>query len=185
MNKELTREERDKIRRHWRGGGAADYAISSLLDVLDARDARLRGACSKCGQADWGQSGEYPCDECGLPTTHDLSPRGAGERAAREKAEERLATASRALGQALERAQKAESERDELKKQLDRLGDQDTAHAGRAYAAEAERDALRGEAVIVAAREACRTQDTDDFMRLVLALRELDGVDPRAGQSVS
>lgn len=27
--------------------------------------------CSKCGQRDFGQTGEYPCQACGLPTVHD------------------------------------------------------------------------------------------------------------------
>lgn len=27
--------------------------------------------CPKCGQVDNGQTGEYPCDSCGLPLTHD------------------------------------------------------------------------------------------------------------------
>ena len=28
------------------------------------------GPCPKCGQVDTGQQGEYPCEECGLPTLH-------------------------------------------------------------------------------------------------------------------
>lgn len=27
--------------------------------------------CKKCGQTEKGQTGEYPCDECGVPLTHD------------------------------------------------------------------------------------------------------------------
>lgn len=27
--------------------------------------------CRACGQADTGQMGEYPCAQCGVPTTHD------------------------------------------------------------------------------------------------------------------
>lgn len=27
--------------------------------------------CSKCGQVDRGQTGEYPCSECGLPLVWD------------------------------------------------------------------------------------------------------------------
>ena len=27
--------------------------------------------CQKCGQKDQGQTGEYPCPECGLPTVWD------------------------------------------------------------------------------------------------------------------
>ena len=27
--------------------------------------------CPKCGQTDHGQTGEYPCPECGLPTVWD------------------------------------------------------------------------------------------------------------------
>ncbi len=31
----------------------------------------INKACPKCGQADHGQTGEYPCPECGLPTLWD------------------------------------------------------------------------------------------------------------------
>lgn len=27
--------------------------------------------CDKCGQIDQGQTGEYPCEVCGLPILHD------------------------------------------------------------------------------------------------------------------
>ncbi len=30
--------------------------------------------CDKCGQKDIGQTGEYPCEACGLPTTWDDDP---------------------------------------------------------------------------------------------------------------
>jgi uncharacterized Zn finger protein (UPF0148 family) len=30
--------------------------------------------CAKCGQTDSGQTGEYPCPECGLPLTWDEEP---------------------------------------------------------------------------------------------------------------
>lgn len=29
------------------------------------------GPCPECGQADHGQTGEYPCSVCGLPWLHD------------------------------------------------------------------------------------------------------------------
>lgn len=29
-------------------------------------------SCKKCGQVDNGQTGEYPCKECGLPLVHDI-----------------------------------------------------------------------------------------------------------------
>lgn len=32
------------------------------------------GACKKCGQIDEGQTGEYPCVDCGLPILHDDVP---------------------------------------------------------------------------------------------------------------
>jgi hypothetical protein len=38
--------------------------------------------CPKCGQSDTGQTGEYPCVQCGLPTTHDAL---AQQLAARQK----------------------------------------------------------------------------------------------------
>lgn len=31
-------------------------------------------ACPKCGQTDKGQTGEYACQECGLPTVWDGEP---------------------------------------------------------------------------------------------------------------
>ena len=37
-------------------------------------DCTLATRCPKCGQYDHGQTGEYPCDECGLPRLHDGSP---------------------------------------------------------------------------------------------------------------
>lgn len=45
--------------------------------VTDSRiDVQLRGSwelstCQKCGQVDNGQTGEYPCSECGLPQVWD------------------------------------------------------------------------------------------------------------------
>lgn len=27
--------------------------------------------CGECGQRDEGQTGEYPCERCGLPVLHD------------------------------------------------------------------------------------------------------------------
>lgn len=31
----------------------------------------MSNRCEKCGQEDVGQTGEYPCARCGLPTAHD------------------------------------------------------------------------------------------------------------------
>jgi hypothetical protein len=39
-----------------------------------------RKKCPKCGQVDIGQTGEYPCSECGLPTTWDGIPQSAADR---------------------------------------------------------------------------------------------------------
>lgn len=36
----------------------------------------LDNPCSLCGQIDEGQTGEYPCVNCGLPQTHDALPVG-------------------------------------------------------------------------------------------------------------
>jgi len=36
-------------------------------------------ACTDCGQLDSGQTGEYPCKTCGLPTVHDEPPQAAPE----------------------------------------------------------------------------------------------------------
>lgn len=40
----------------------------SEQEILDFMDT---GKCSKCGQEERGQTGEYPCPECGIPTVHD------------------------------------------------------------------------------------------------------------------
>lgn len=49
--------------------------------ILDARAADAKQTpCPKCGQVDTGQTGEYPCTECGLPTTHDEPAKGKAER---------------------------------------------------------------------------------------------------------
>lgn len=32
-----------------------------------------KNRCKKCNQINWGQTGEYPCEVCGLPTLHDES----------------------------------------------------------------------------------------------------------------
>ena len=33
--------------------------------------AKMPGECEACGQSDYGQSGEQPCPDCGLPLIHD------------------------------------------------------------------------------------------------------------------
>ena len=38
--------------------------------------------CKTCSQFDYGQTGEYPCRVCGLPTLHDAAqPQNAVDRA--------------------------------------------------------------------------------------------------------
>lgn len=32
--------------------------------------------CQTCGQRDTGQTGEYPCQTCGVPTVHDEGTEG-------------------------------------------------------------------------------------------------------------
>ncbi len=53
--------------------------ISEVLRTTDAtrifRFQKLM-VCNKCGQIDIGQTGEYPCPECGLPTTWDEDIKG-------------------------------------------------------------------------------------------------------------
>lgn len=41
--------------------------------IEEARGITVTSKCPKCGQIDNGQMirGEYPCPDCGLPTTHD------------------------------------------------------------------------------------------------------------------
>jgi hypothetical protein len=34
-------------------------------------EANTDAPCGDCGQSDTGQTGEYPCNQCGLPTLHD------------------------------------------------------------------------------------------------------------------
>lgn len=36
---------------------------------------REQPKCIKCGQINYGQTGEYPCEECGLPILHDSKTR--------------------------------------------------------------------------------------------------------------
>lgn len=71
-------------RRAIAGLGKIDVAgpvqITTIGDVqlLTSGNVTLTGAaspsgeqCGTCEQADVGQTGEYPCKACGLPTTHD------------------------------------------------------------------------------------------------------------------
>jgi len=44
---------------------------SESFEQFKARKLEELNACPKCGQVDTGQTGEYPCSECGLPTMHD------------------------------------------------------------------------------------------------------------------
>lgn len=65
--------------------GAEHRDCSLIPHTRYCRAVRLREAmrvvippaCSKCGQNDFGQTGEYPCDTCGLPTVHDERVGGA------------------------------------------------------------------------------------------------------------
>jgi len=41
------------------------------FEQFKARKLRQINPCSRCGQIDRGQTGEYPCEECGLPALHD------------------------------------------------------------------------------------------------------------------
>jgi len=43
--------------------------------VAQVRNRLKRAACPKCAQTDAGQTGEYPCAECGLPTVWDAAPK--------------------------------------------------------------------------------------------------------------
>lgn len=52
-------------------GWCEKCGVVGLAGVTPAEVARAEGRCPKCGQRDEGQTGEYPCAECGLPLTHD------------------------------------------------------------------------------------------------------------------
>jgi hypothetical protein len=39
----------------------------AMFKVGEAKEDR----CAKCGQIEAGQTGEYPCSECGIPVLHD------------------------------------------------------------------------------------------------------------------
>lgn len=48
---------------------ASPYLPTRL--ALEIDELLTLPVCGKCGQRDMGQTGEYPCSECGLPTTWD------------------------------------------------------------------------------------------------------------------
>ena len=48
-----------------------DSKMPNLIKYLNRVGTKDKIPCKKCGQVDNGQTGEYPCSECGLPTTHD------------------------------------------------------------------------------------------------------------------
>lgn len=53
---------------------ARENAVNKLWPLMGyALKQQLHEAspCSMCGQVDAGQTGEYPCEECGLPALHD------------------------------------------------------------------------------------------------------------------
>lgn len=41
------------------------------FEQFKSRKLKEINACLKCGQVDTGQTGEYPCSRCELPTLHD------------------------------------------------------------------------------------------------------------------
>ena len=47
--------------------GLQDHSLLARIAALLAKGP----PCTKCGQVDHGQTGEYPCPVCGLPLTHD------------------------------------------------------------------------------------------------------------------
>lgn len=71
-----------KIKR-WAGAKLCDIGLWVLnLGPKDETDRRLekelialwrkfQPKCMTCGQEDVGQTGEYACEECGLPRVHD------------------------------------------------------------------------------------------------------------------
>lgn len=53
---------------------ARENAVNKLWPLMGyALKQQLHEAspCAMCGQVDAGQTGEYPCKECGLPSLHD------------------------------------------------------------------------------------------------------------------
>lgn len=48
-----------------------DQQRDFIADVTDLFEEVNQVPCSKCGQINQGQTGEYPCEVCGLPTMHD------------------------------------------------------------------------------------------------------------------
>jgi hypothetical protein len=53
-----------------RPGRAYDAAAAQCPEAKEQQVA-AGAECAKCGQVDAGQTGEYPCADCGLPKTHD------------------------------------------------------------------------------------------------------------------
>jgi len=52
-------------------GYALEYCQDYLDLLADLHEAQIVPRCARCGQINFGQSGEYACLDCGLPTLHD------------------------------------------------------------------------------------------------------------------
>lgn len=65
----IAKRLKDKTLGCWCEDGLACHArvIAEIADFEVSKTNR----CPKCGQIDEGQTGEYPCVLCGLPTTYD------------------------------------------------------------------------------------------------------------------
>ena len=57
----------------WKSLVQTDYPDHIVTVRCEVRIARRTPSqpCPKCGQTDRGQTGEHPCPDCDLPTTHD------------------------------------------------------------------------------------------------------------------
>lgn len=60
---------------HLRCAGQCVVRITTKSYATDPNPQQIEKyaprVCRACGQADTGQMGEYPCVQCGVPTTHD------------------------------------------------------------------------------------------------------------------
>lgn len=48
---------------------AVEYVLIAKMKAN--HEISRQAICEKCGQTDIGQTGEIPCEVCGLPTVHD------------------------------------------------------------------------------------------------------------------
>jgi hypothetical protein len=61
-------------------GNSVVYSIAKKALESHRPPSTGEDRCSKCGQTDIGQYGEYPCEKCGLPTLFDnIKPPSDGE----------------------------------------------------------------------------------------------------------